>query len=322
MPEGSPSVLIIRLDGIGDALALTPLLLALRQRAIPADLVLRPSNAGIFSSSAVRRVIVASFALRSSARSNLATIEALGSRLRERRYTHVLVATEDPGGYRLAAAIAAPLRIGFENGWGKPLKTLWARSLLTQTVYRSAGLDSRGRHECETLFTLGTPLLGDERPTQDAAALRPLVLEREPADDERILIQLSDKWKRLSISDDAVVELGRRLAGAGPVRLVAALTESAFAERIAASLGAAVEYFDDLGSWKAAIAAAPVIVAPDSGAAHVAGMVGTPVVVVFPPTRDFALQVARWSPWAAPHRIVRADREWPARASEAVVALR
>ena len=35
-------------------------------------------------------------------------------------------------------------------------------------------------------------------------------------------------------------------------------------------------------------------------------MIGTPVVAVFPPSRDYALQVARWAPWAAPHRIVRA----------------
>ena len=33
MPKGSPSVLIIRLDAIGDALALVPLLAALRRHA-------------------------------------------------------------------------------------------------------------------------------------------------------------------------------------------------------------------------------------------------------------------------------------------------
>ncbi|HTX58101.1 MAG TPA: hypothetical protein VMH02_00395, partial [Verrucomicrobiae bacterium] len=67
MPQSSPSVLIIRLDAIGDALALVPLLAALRAREIPADVVLRPVNAEALSSRAVRRVLVAPFEQRSTA---------------------------------------------------------------------------------------------------------------------------------------------------------------------------------------------------------------------------------------------------------------
>jgi ADP-heptose:LPS heptosyltransferase len=62
-------------------------------------------------------------------------------------------------------------------------------------------------------------------------------------------------------------------------------------------------------------------VTPDCGALHVAGMVGTPVAAVFPPNRQFALQVARWAPWAAPHRIVRAGNEWPSRTADALAQL-
>ncbi|HKE36665.1 MAG TPA: hypothetical protein VKB39_04495, partial [Candidatus Baltobacteraceae bacterium] len=60
---------------------------------------------------------------------------------------------------------------------------------------------------------------------------------------------------------------------------------------------------------------------PDSGALHVAGFVGTPVVAIFPPERNYRLQVARWAPWAAPHRIVRADADWSARAADALAQL-
>ena len=77
--------------------------------------------------------------------------------------------------------------------------------------------------------------------------------------------------------------------------------------------GIAVESFSDVTPWKAAIAGAAALVTPDSGALHVAGMLGTPTVAVFPPVRDFDLQLARWSPWAAPFRAVRADGDWPAR---------
>ncbi len=321
MPEVSPSVLIIRLDGIGDALALAPLLAALHRRTIPVDIVLRRSNAGIFAAAAARRILTADFDLRSSSAANVARIQKLGRSLRANDYSHVLVATEDPGGYRLAGAVAAHLRIGFTNGWGKPFKSLWARRFLTTAVYRSAGLDRCARHECEVLFGLGAPLTGDERPTRDATELRALVLERELQPGERVAVQITQKWERLGIALEHVVELVRRLATSAELRLLSARAETSYAERVANATGAAIDYFDDLIEWKAAIGSAPVLVAPDSGAMHVAGTVGTPVVGVFPPGRDFALQVARWAPWAARHRIVCAGEDWPAHAADALADL-
>jgi ADP-heptose:LPS heptosyltransferase len=321
MPEVSPSVLIIRLDAIGDALALTPLLAAFRRHAIPVDVVLRPENAGIFSTRAARDIVTARFALRSSDRSNVAAIEQLGDELQRRAYSHVLVATEDPGGYRLAAAIGAPARVGFINTRGKPLKNLWARRLLTQVMTRSAGLDPDGPHECEVLFELGSPLIPEERPTRELAELRPLVLEREPDADERVAIQITDKWERLGVAFADVVDLVRRVGAYGAPHLLSAQSEASYAQRIAAASGLAVGFFAQLDSWKSSIAAATAIVTPDSGALHVAGMTGTPVVAIFPPARDYALQVARWAPWAAPHRIVLSGDDWPAQATEALAQL-
>lgn len=321
MPEVSPSVLIIRLDGIGDALALAPLLAALRRRAIPADIVLRHSNAGIFAAPAARRIVVADFELRSSSTENLARIEELGRSLRANDYSHVLVTTEDPGGYRLAGSVAAPVRIGFTNGWDKPFKSLWVRRFITAAVHRSAGLDRRARHECEVLFGLGAPLIGDEPLTRDASELRTLVLERASQPDERVAVQITQKWQRLGIALERVVELVRSLAASAELRLLSARAEAPYAERVAQATGAAIEYFDDLVEWKAAIGAARALVAPDSGAMHVAGTVGTPVVGIFPSGRDFALQVARWAPWAARHRIVCAGEGWPAYATDALADL-
>ena len=321
MPKVSASVLIIRLDAIGDALALTPLLVALRRRALPVDLVLRRALATVFASRAARTIVPADFKLRSSAPGNLAAIERLGRELRGCEYSHVLVATEDPGGYRLAGAIGAPVRIGFADFWGKPLKALWSRRFLTGSIYRSAGLDPRAPHECEVLFRLAAPLIGNEQPTRDATELRPLVLEREPLSENRIAIQITDKWERLGLRLADVVDLVRRVAAGGAPHLLAARREATYAERVASCTGVAVTYFDELGPWKAAIGAAAAIVTPDSGALQVAGMVGTPVVGIFPPGRDYALQVARWAPWAAPHRIVCADDGWPTRANDALAHL-
>jgi ADP-heptose:LPS heptosyltransferase len=321
MPEGSPSVLIIRLDAIGDALALTPLLAALRRHAIQSDIVLRQANAGVFASRAARQVITAGFELRSNTRANRTAIDELGTALRENGYTHVLVATEDPGGYRLARSVASPLRIGFADPIGKPFKALWSRALLTKTIYRSAGLDRRAPHECDVLFSLGASLLTDEKPTRDVAQLRPLVLEREPEPDDRIAVQITQKWKRLGIELSDVVEMIRRLTAYGELQLIGDRREAVYADHIAQRAGLNVTLFDDLEPWKAAIAAAPAVVTPDSGALHVAGMVGTPVVGIFPPEPTYRLRIARWSPWAAPHRIIRADRGWPARTGEALAEL-
>ena len=321
MPKVSPSVLIIRLDAIGDALALTPLLAALRRHALPADVVLQPSNADVFASRAARRILTSDFDLRSSSRANRAAIERIGYELRAHEYSHVLVATEDPSGYRLAAAVGAPVRIGFADPLGKPFKSLWSRRLLTRSLYRSAGLDRRAPHECEVLFMLAQTLVGDDGPTRDPSELRPLVLESEPAQDHRIAVQITEKWQRLGIAFEEVVDLVRRLAGSGELRLLSARREAEYARRIAESTGTEIESFAELASWKEAIGAAPAIVAPDSGALHIAGMIGTPVVAVFPPVRSYGLQVARWAPWAAPHRIVRADSDWPVRAGDALAQL-
>lgn len=322
MPESSPSVLLIRLDAIGDALALVPLLAALRTNGVAVDVVLRAVNAGIFSGRAARRIVVADFDLRSNRAATRAAIERLGDRLAERAYSHALVATEDPGGYRLARATRAPVRVGFSNAWGKPVKALWTRRFLTQRIFRSAGLDRRAPHECEVLFALGRSLLQPEaRPSRDAAVLRPLVLDREPPRDDRIAVQITDKWERLGIAFDDVVALVHRLQGFGTLRLLSAAAEGPYASRIASATATQIERFTDVVAWKAAIGAARAIVAPDSGALHVAGAIGTPVVAVFPPDPQFTLQVARWAPWAAPHRIVRAERDWPALATDALAQL-
>jgi ADP-heptose:LPS heptosyltransferase len=320
MPEVSPSVLLIRLDAIGDALALAPALASLRRHAIPFDLVLTTRNADIFARATARQTIVADFALRSNEPENRAAIDRLGARLREHRYTHVIVATEDPGGYRLASVAGAPERIGFADPWTKPFKAIWTRRILTQPIYRSARL--RGNeHESETLFRLVASLTGDAAPSRDARELRPLVLDAEPLPDARIAVQLTDKWARLDIARDDVDALLRALQNAGPLRIIAARKEAPYAQPIAQTAGLHVDYFDGMDDWKAAVAAARVLVAPDSGAIHLAGTLGTPVVAVFPPQHAFDAQVARWAPWASPQRIVRAGESWPQFAAQATAEL-
>jgi ADP-heptose:LPS heptosyltransferase len=297
-------VLIVRLDAIGDALALVPLIAALRERGASVDVVLRPANAGVFSKDAVNAV-------------HVAASPSLEEELAAARYDYALIATEDLAGYRLARASGARRRIGFENGWGKPLKTLWARLLCTRTVYRTAGLDPRAPHESRVLFSLGRDIVGDAAVPRDPSRLRRLVIDSEPRPDGRILLQITDKWGRMGASLDDLVALARTLSARHAMRFVAAESERAYAQEFSKAAGVSIEYFGELASWKDAIASAKGIVAPDSGAVHVAGMVGTPTVAIFA-AQNFALQTARWSPWASPYRVVKLENAWPVIAADAL----
>lgn len=305
MPATSPSVLIVRLDAIGDALALTPLIAALRASGARVDAVLSRVNAQAFAKRSLDRVY-------------LAGSPGLTEALRAQHYTHALIATEDAAGYRIARDARVPVRVGFQNGWGKPLKSLWVRTLCTEVVYRPAGLDPRGRHECSVLFELGRAIVGrSARPARTAAVLRPLVLDEEPASDTRLAIQVTSKWLRLGGTLDELADLARRAGSIRPIRAFGAMHEADFADAFERASGHPVERFANTTEWKAAIAAAPVLIAPDSGALHVAGMTGTPVVAAFASNAAFPLQTARWSPWAAPHALIRLDGAWPTVAADA-----
>jgi ADP-heptose:LPS heptosyltransferase len=68
----------------------------------------------------------------------------------------------------------------------------------------------------------------------------------------------------------------------------------------------------DLPRLAAVISAADAIVVGNTGPAHLAAAVGTPVVSLFPPT----VPVARWRPWGVPHRVL-GDQAAPCRGCRA-----
>ena len=315
MSDTSPSVLIVRLDAIGDAVAAVPLLQALAAKGVVPAVVLGPHSAGVLRATA--HPIVAAFAQREDSAKNRAAIRRFAGSLRQNRYDCALIASEDPAAYRLARDAGIPTRIGFENGMGKPLKTLWVRAMCTQTVYRSAGLDPAAPHKCEVLFKLAAPLLGRTIPSRNAAELRSFLVEGAATPDPRVLMQITDKWQRLGARDDDVAQLARRITDLAPARFVGAHTERRAVERFTAQTGIAVETFEDVAPWKEAIAAAKAVVAPDSGAIHLSGMTGVRTVAVYAAPR-FELQSARWAPWASPYRAIKMTGAWPTAAADAL----
>lgn len=303
-----PPVLIVRLDAIGDAITTVPLIAALKRYGMRVGAVLTRRNAEVFSRNALDAV-------------HIAPSTNLLEEIRAQNYGLALIATEKPQAYRIARAARIPQRIGFHNGWGKPLKTLWVRQMCTQTVFRTAGLDPSAPHECSVLFRLAQGIVPDAGPTREISLLRALLLDDVPERDGRIAMQITPKWERLGANESEVIDLVRLVAARGPLRLLSASSERDYAARIAAAVGLPVETFDTLTPWKNAIVSARGLIAPDSGAVHLAGMTGTPVVACFAASH-FALQRARWSPWASPYRIVNIEgARWPVVADDALAAL-
>lgn len=222
-----------------------------------------------------------------------AEIKAIG-------YDIALIASEEPEAYELARGI--PQRIGFTTGWAKPLKTVWVRGKLTTPVERSAGNGGDAAHEVEVIFRLGLAagLHREAVPTRDPARLRPLILAQpEPivARHRPIVVQLGRKWSGIGLDPASAGTIVASLAARGAQLVVSAGEQSVAVELCT---GSAFIVCPNVQSWKRIIAQAPVVVSPDTGAAHLAGMLGIPVVDCFPDA-DAPAQIARWHPWAAPY---------------------
>jgi len=310
-------VLIVRADGIGDALVCAPLVAALRDAGHEVGAVLGTRSRGAFAARAFARVHVLERIPWPRHGSTPETRRTALAEVRAARYDIALVASEEPEAYRFARDAHIGVRVGFTNGWEKPFKTIAVGRLLTQPLVRSASAGHATEHEVETLFRLGAGFARETAPTRDAARLRELVLDDAPAPQRFVALQVTKKLREAGLDREAYVALARRLAEAGrTVRFYG--DDGPFVHDVARACG--VEGFASLSvaGWKSHLAAARAIVTPDSGAAHVAGMLGVPCVDCFAPAPATVRDVARWRPWAAPYRAIVLD---PARERVAIAAV-
>jgi ADP-heptose:LPS heptosyltransferase len=292
--------LLVRLDGVGDAAVCTPLVASLRAAGHEVGVALTTRNAGLFAPDAIVAQHVLERIPWPAHGSTPASTAQARAEIAAQHYDVALIASEESEAYALARGV--PLRVGFTTAWTRPLKNLWVRAQVTRTVARAQRMGA-DPHEVEVLYRLGAGLVAEPQPPREIARLRPLLLPAPvpPRADACVVLQAGAKWAAAGVGEDAlqamVAALGSRL------RVVAAPQEQAAAS---AALGIEVETFPDLRAWMAALDASSAVITTDTGAAHVAGMLGVPVVDVFGDAR-FDAQVRRWHPWASPYRALRAS---------------
>lgn len=297
-------ILIVRLDGVGDAAVCVPLIAALRAAGHQVGMVLSTRNAGLFAP----HVLIAEHVVeRIPWPAHGSTPESTARAKREiaaAAYDVALIASEEPEAFELAAPVRE--RVGFTTGGERPLKTLWVRRRTTRTVNRSQRLGVEPAHEVEVIYRLGAGLVEGDHPPVDRSLFRDLLLEEPnlfPYDDRRraIVLQAGPKWTAAGVSpavQRAICErlepYARVVAGPGEREAVRELT------------GVTPQTFASTREWVEMLGHESTVVTTDTGAAHVAGMLVDAVIDVFA-DRHFEAQVRRWRPWASSYRAFRAS---------------
>ena len=294
-------ILLVRCDGVGDALACTPLVAALRDAGHELGVVLGVGNRDVFAKRAFRNVHVLERVPWPEHGSTPKSREKALAEVRAAGYDVALIATEEMDAYAFAKDARIPKRVGFVNGWEKPLKTLRVRSLLTTAIVRTASAAAAGEHEVRVLFQLGAGLHDEPAPTRDAARLRELVLDEPVRKSAFVMVQTSIKNERAGLDRETYIALARALQQSR-CEVVLLGDEITIVNSVAKASGAMADGLLGMVEWKERIASARALITPDSGAAHVAGMIGLPTIDCFMGGPDSAVTIKRWSPWAAPHR--------------------
>ena len=294
-------VLLVRLDGIGDALVCTPLIAALREAGHEVGLALSDRNADVFAPQTATETHVLERIPWPRHGSTSASRAQADAEIAAQCYDVALIASEEPEAYELAAPV--PQRVGFTTGWAKPFKSAWVKRRLTTAIARAATVRGARGHEAEGMLALGRDL-GAATAERDAAKLRGLITGPQALPQRcGVLVQLGAKWSAFGIADAVVARLTAMLRERG-ARFIAAPAERAAVQAQFPAL--TVDAPATTREWIASVDRAAALVSPDTGAAHLAGMIGVPVVDVFPDAH-FDVQTRRWRPWASSSIVVRAS---------------
>lgn len=311
MADAQRRILLVRLDGLGDALVCVPALEGLR-RAFPDatfGAICSPANAALFSRSRMHEVHVYP---------GTGSEAAFVDELRAAAYSDAMVATEEPVGYLLARNSGARRRSGFWHRFEKTFKSIWQYGQLTDRVYRPAAWVDDPEHEVSALYRLAQRL-GARLPIPNDAAALAQWLNIDSGDEPIVGVgafafQVAPKlcsggWDPAALAamangalDESPFRRCVILASPSDQGLAAAVLEQ-FPRTARESNAASLAPQSDLPKWLGAVASAGALLTPDTGAAHAAGILGVPVVDLFDEARFDQLS-RQWRPWAADARCI------------------
>jgi heptosyltransferase-2 len=278
-------LLVVQTAYLGDVVLTTPLLAELH-RAQPRatiDVLTTATGAGILDGHPAigERIVVAK-----RGRSWLPCLARASRELPRRRYDAVVAAHRSPRSGILVRLTGAELRVGFADAGGA-----WA---YTAKVRRD-----RQQHAARRYLELSIPFGGRPDSADPVPRLHPTAHARERVDrllathairagDRIACIAPGSVWPTKRWSAAGYASIARRLAVAGPAPvLIGAPGEEELCLDVARQAGAPLPILaggTTAADLVALVARADLLVGNDSGPAHVAAAVGTPVVAVFGPT--------------------------------------
>lgn len=313
MPDRAPSVLAVRLDGLGDVLLTGPALRQVAAHSSRLDLLVSPSGApAAHLLPGVDDVLVVDAPWCGYTPSAVVpgVLDALLHELRHRHYDEALVFTS----YH-----QSPLPMALLLKWAGVAKVsgtsdAYPGSLLDVRHRRVAGGDDPGTgggHEVQAAQALATAAGFPAAPGEDdRLRIRPVRVR--PAPRPYVVVHPSASVPSRSPSPALAGEVVVALRRAGWDVVVTgppADAGSAIAGSLADTDLAGQTTFPELAG---VLAGAACVVAPNTGPAHLAAAVGTPVVSLFSPV----VPVDRWIPWGVP-TVVLGDQQAACRGTRA-----
>lgn len=316
MPEHlRPRVLAVRLDSEGDVLLTGPALRRLAARAGRVDLLVSPTGAAAaMLLPGVDQVLVASVPWAGLPPPAVApaALDELVAAVAEARYDEAVVFTS----YH-----QSPLPMALLAKWaGIP------RVVATSDDHPGALLDVRhrrlpagddtgegGGHEVEAMCALveaagyGLPAGEDDR-----LRILPQPVPRW-VDGGHVVVHPSSTASARALGVEAATEYARALADDGwRVVVTGGPGEEALGEVVTPAGGTNLAGRTTLAELSGVLATAAAVVVGNTGPAHLAAAVGTPVVSLFAPV----VPASRWRPWMVPH-VLLGDQGAPCRGTRA-----
>ena len=295
LAEPPRSVCILRLSAIGDACHVVPIVRTLQQAwpATQLTWIIGRNEARLMS------LIEGVEFITVDKRATLGGLHALRTRLRGRRFQVLLHMQLALRASLMAACVGADVKLGFDRARARDLQWLFTNARIAPRT---------GEHVLDSLFGFVAALGINERllrwdlplPPEASAYASRLIPDRRPT---LVISPCSShplrNWspaRYAAVADHAASRHGMRVILAGGPSELEHATGAAIVKACKATLINQIGR-DTLPELLALLSRASVLVSPDSGPAHMATMVGAPVVGLYAatnPARSGPYLSGRW----------------------------